>query len=62
MNTQPDNSGGGTGQGARPAVLIGILAVAALAVLAAVLLLKPKSPAPGSEGFPGAAAVRPASW
>jgi HEAT repeat protein len=30
-------------------VLIGILAVAVLAVLAAVLLLKPKSPAPGSE-------------
>ena len=56
MNTQPDKSGGGTGQGARPVVLIGVLAVAALAVVAALLLLKPKSAGTGPEAFPGAAA------
>ena len=49
MNTQPDKSGAGTGQGARPVVLIGIVAVAAVAVVAAVMLLKPKSPTPGPE-------------
>ena len=56
MNTKPDNSGAGAGHGARPVVLIGILGLAALAVLAAVLLLKPKSPSPGSEPAPGTAA------
>jgi HEAT repeat protein len=57
LSTQTNNSGGGTSQGARPVVIIGILAVAALAVLAAVLLLKPKSPAAGSEASTDAAAV-----
>ena len=56
MNTQPDKAGGGAGQGARPVVLIGILAVAALVVLAAVLLLKPRHAATGSEASSGAAA------
>src|ERR1019366_6419513 len=49
-------SGGGARQGARPAVLIGILAVVVLAALAAVLMLKSnRSPASGSEASAGAA-------
>ena len=57
MNTQPDNSSGGAGNGARPVILIGIMAAVGLAVLAAVLTLKSKSPAPGSEAAAGAAPV-----
>ena len=57
VNTQPDNSRGGTGHGVRPAILIGVLAAALLAVLAAVLLLKPKAvPTPDSEAVSSSAA------
>ena len=41
LNTETNKSGGGTRQGARPVVLIGVVAVAVLVVLAAVLLRKP---------------------
>jgi HEAT repeat protein len=52
LNTQSDKSGGGTGKGARPVVLVGIVAVAAVGVVAAVLLLT-KSPTSGPEASPG---------
>jgi HEAT repeat protein len=55
LNTQRDESAGGTRQSARPVVLIGILAVAALIVVAGVFLLKPKSSTPSSEASRGTA-------
>jgi len=56
VNTQSDNSKGGPQQGVRPTILIGILAVAGLVVVVAVLVLRSKSPASGPEGAPGATA------
>jgi len=53
MNTQPVNSGGGVKGETRPVVIIGIVAVAALVVLAAVVLLKPNTPVPGVEAASG---------
>jgi hypothetical protein len=49
LSTQPGNPNDSAGKGARPRVVIGILATTALAVVIAALVFKSKTPATGLE-------------